>query len=244
MTKNKTKEPSVITYAFIANILYFFICAIYCNVNSQNRILDISFFTLSVLLWFIIGNNYSRKLKQINIKKYLSFILINFLPILFFLIAYNILINISINSQTYNWILYYSVGAPIIFWIKPASFLINVFNMDFYLFAYFIVASLMCICFLGLLSSGKKRKIKTAQKSAYVNKELPGLTAEAAVSMKDETHSENIIGNIDNILEYDDETEQATFDKLQTVESKLTAADIGPISDNIEIKTESDKNKK
>ncbi|NMC55635.1 MAG: hypothetical protein GYA50_00180 [Eubacteriaceae bacterium] len=232
MTMNKTKEPSAITYAFIANILYFFICAIYCSINSQNQVLNISFLSLCVILWFIIGNVYSRKLKKTDLKKYLLFVFISFIPILIFLITYNILINVSVNSQTYNWILYYSIGAPIIFWIKPAAFLINFFNLDFYLFAYSIVAAFMFICLIGMLSSSKRHKVKKAEMFKYDRDELIGFNAEAAVTSENETNCQDIKNNT---LEYDDSTEQVTFDALKTNESKNT-------SDNMDLKQEPDIN--
>lgn len=231
MTKNKLKEPSAVTYAFIANILYFIICAIYCKFNSENQILNISFLSLCVLLWFITGNIYSRKLTKMNLKKYLSFILISFIPILIFLITYNILANLHINSHTYNWIMYYSIGAPIIFWIKPASFLINVFNIDFYLFAYSILAAFMVVCFLGLLSSGKVRKANTETSKTY-KKAVNEFYSEAAVTAVNGTQCQESI----NSSPCDDAIEQATFDVQKNEEDKFTPENSDIVSDNAELK--------
>jgi len=243
MTKNKLKEPSAVTYAFIANILYFIICAIYCKINSQNQIFNICFLSLCVLLWFITGNVYSRKLSKIDLKKYLSFILISFMPILIFLITYNILINVQIKSQTYNWIMYYSIGAPIIFWIKPASFLINVLNINFYLFAYTVLAAFMLVCFFGLLSSGKIRKSKTVKTPTTSKKAANEFYSEAAVTAVNEPHFQNN-DNTSNALEYDDANEQVTFDVHKTIEDNFTADNSDIMSDNAELKQAPDKNAK
>ncbi|MEL7569709.1 MAG: hypothetical protein AAGU14_04015 [Eubacteriaceae bacterium] len=235
MTKNKLKEPSAVTYAFIANILYFIICAIYCKINSQNQVFNICFLSLCVLLWFITGNVYSRKLSKIDLKKYLSFILISFMPILIFLITYNILINVQIKSQTYNWIMYYSIGAPIIFWIKPASFLINILNINFYLFAYTILAAFMLACFFGLLSSGKNRKARTVKMLKNDKKQSNSFNSEAAVTAENEPHFQNN-DNTSNALEYDDGTQQIIFDELNTNKDEFSIDKSDTMSDNSGLK--------
>ncbi len=235
MTKTKLKEPSAVTYAFIANILYFIICAIYCKINSQNQVFNICFLSLCVLLWFITGNVYSRKLSKIDLKKYLSFILISFMPILIFLITYNILINVQLKSQTYNWIMYYSIGAPIIFWIKPASFLINILNINFYLFAYTILAAFMLACFFGLLSSGKNRKARTVKMLKNDKKQSNSFNSEAAVTEENEPHFQNN-DNTSNALEYDDGTQQIIFDELNTNKDEFSKDNSDTMSDNSGLK--------
>lgn len=232
MTKKKLNEPSAVTYAFIANIIYFIICVIYCKFNSENQILNISFLSICLLLWFIAGNIYARKLTTMNLKKYLSFILISFMPILIFLITYNILANLHINSNTYSWIMYYSIGAPIIFWIKPASFLINVFNIDFYLFAYAIISAFMAVCFLGLLSSVKIQKSKTVKNYKNYKKEVSEYYSEAAVTAVNGTQCQEAI----NTSKYDDAIEQVTFEAQKNKDDKFSTNNSDIVSDNAELK--------
>ena len=208
----------------------------------QNQVLDMSFFTLTILLWFIFGNNYSKKLHSFDMSKFLLFIFINFMPILIYLIAYNVLINISLNAQTHNWILYYSIGAPIIFWIKPASFLLNYFDIDFYLFAYMILALLMIVCFLGLLSSSRGHKTKTTH-NYKINKETSRFAAEAAAAVNDEYNCKDYINDANNVFETDELSDQVSFDNLQVIDNEFYV-DSEKTLDNSGIKKHTGKDKK
>jgi hypothetical protein len=146
----KKKNPSIFACALAVNILYYILCVIIYKIDSDNQIVNIVFFALSVMLWLGVGLFYSKKTGDFTFSKGIKLILLGFLPILFFMIAYTVLLYMTVSNQTYNWILFYSIGAPILFWIKPAIFLINFFNVDFYVFAYVYIAGLIVAFIIGM----------------------------------------------------------------------------------------------
>jgi uncharacterized protein YneF (UPF0154 family) len=222
MIKIKTKEPSAVAYASAANILYFILCVIINKTAASSRTVNIIFLALSVLLWFIMGNVFSRNLYRPDFNKSAEFILLSFLPVLIFLITYNILMSVALNNQTSNWLLFYFVGAPILFFIKPAVFLLGVLNIDFYLFVYLFVAALMFFSFLGLVLNRKNIKkrtfttVKIKEKNSRVVRESKPAARRAAFSsdIAADGQLSKSDENINDAVEvrFDEDFVQVTFD--------------------------------
>lgn len=209
----KKKSPSIFACALAVNILYYILCFIIYKIDSDNRIVNIVFFALSVMLWLGTGLFYSKKTGDFTFSKGIKLILLGFLPVLFFMIAYTVLLYMTVSNQTYNWILFYSIGAPILFWIKPAIFLINFFNVDFYVFAYVYIAGLIVAFIIGMsipkIAAGIKNK-KTAEHpldsvetlTEEPTAEIEQAAEEAAITVSDDQPSEDIavLANDESII--------------------------------------------
>jgi len=191
MPKIKTKEPSTIAYAFAGNLLYFILCAFLYTVEVQNQTAEIIFLSLSALLWFIISYSYSKNLKIFKIRKLIQFILLSFIPALLFLIAYNGFEYLTIKNQTYNWILFYSVGATALFYTKPALFLLNIVDFEFYILAYSFIGVLVLFSFLGWIPAAiahkKQMPITQTESDRKEENDFAGCAEkEAAVTVENE----------------------------------------------------------
>lgn len=223
----KKKNPSIFACALAVNILYYILCVIIYKIDSDNQIVNIVFFALSVMLWLGVGLFYSKKTGDFTFSKGIKLILLGFLPVLFFMIAYTVLLYMTVSNQTYNWILFYSIGAPILFWIKPAIFLINFFNVDFYVFAYVYIAGLIVASIIGMsipkIAAGIKNKKTTEHPLDSVETlteeptaEIEQAEKEAAITVSDDQPSEDeAILAIDESMIVDPETPASTQDTFE-----------------------------
>ncbi len=195
----KKKNPSVFACALVINVIYYIICIIIYKINSDNHITNGIFFAFSIIVWFGIGFFYSKKTIDFSFSKGAKFIFLSFLPIILFMVAYNVLLNMNLSNDTYSWVLFYNIVAPLIFWIKPAVFLLDFFDIAFYTFTYAYIGILLIASIIGLLASqlslhakNKKRNKNAPDMPQKTTTEDSQVLNEAALSAVNETENEVI----------------------------------------------------
>ncbi|MGI6348600.1 MAG: hypothetical protein GX245_03195 [Eubacteriaceae bacterium] len=148
MTK-KNKTASMLSLALIGNIFYYILCAILFQLSPVSKAVYILFFICSILLWFGIGAYYGTCARKTNIGKQFIFALVTMIPILLFFITYVVLTRLQSSTTGNPWLLFYTFGAPLLFWLKPATFLLHSFNISFPLFAAGYILLLLLTTFAG-----------------------------------------------------------------------------------------------
>jgi hypothetical protein len=217
----KKKNPSVFACALAANIIYYIICVLLYKINNDSQIANSIFFALSVIVWFGIGFFYSKKTADFTFSKGVKLVLLGFLPVIIFMLAYTGLLNMNYSNQTYNWTLFYNIGAPLLFWIKPAVFLINFFDVEFYIFAYvyigvLFIASIAGACIPQILLHAKNKKKNEQDIPVFQDAASQDMQAldEAAIAVADDAE-------VDAIMEIEF---QKPFDEIEDIDAEEDGA--------------------
>ena len=200
MTK-KTKTASMLSLALIGNIFYYILCAILFQLSPASKAVYILFFVCSILLWFGIGAYYGTCARKTNIGKQFIFALVTMVPILLFFITYVVLTRLSSPVTGNPWLLFYTFGAPLLFWLKPATFLLHSFNISFPLFAAGYILLLLLTTFAGAaLSVFKQRK-----------EALLPIEVEEIVEKDNNDSTDNALQNVPDVAEpFESEIPQET----------------------------------
>lgn len=155
---SKTRSTSMLSPALTGNILYYILCALLFQLSPTSQNIYVLFFISSALLWFSVGMFYGKRAQKPSVAKHFGFALLAMLPIFLFLATYVTLTRMQPSVEGNPWILFYSFGAPLLFWLKPAAFLLNHMTVSFPIFAIAYIGFLMFITFISAVVFAPKHK--------------------------------------------------------------------------------------
>ena len=161
----------LLKYAVVGNLLHLFFSLIYSFIRDGSSRLSIGFTVLMLLMYTIIGFVYSTRGESKRESHFLTLGLITTLPMIIFLVLSQILDSLEGLSAIQDYILFYIIGAPTIFWHRPFEPIMNFFsNSSIYIQLDINVAVVIFFLFIGGYIGLIWSKVKKSKAGRIVNK--------------------------------------------------------------------------
>jgi hypothetical protein len=160
MTKKQTR--SIVVTALIGNALHFILCYLYNLLyysipQSYLAVLSAVFCVFSLLLWFCVGACYKRS-KTYTTAKGIALAFVAVIPILVFVLLQQFL-PVPTVSATQSWMMFFSFGAPVIFWLNPFLYFAPMLSLSFGAASLISIALILLVTFLGAALTHSKEKL-------------------------------------------------------------------------------------
>ena len=157
----------IVKYAALGNILHLILSYLYTFVGSKDIILSSSILGLLLIMWLLIGFQFTFKIDKKSEIGLLALGLVSLLPIILFLITCQSLEGLDNLNDVQNYSIFYFLGAPVLFWSKLFTPIMGLFKessiyiqLDINVAVVFLV---ICLggylgCFAKVKSNNKKEK--------------------------------------------------------------------------------------
>lgn len=170
-------EKNIISYAVVVNIVHVIVCLLFYGVRllgwSQQTVVQLIFFSIEILVWFIASIMFGLGMKITKIKDGLVYASVSLLPI-FILTGIGAIIGFSSNPEATSWIEFFFIGSAINFWHRPAILLAKFLSNSAYLLFATNIGILFIVALLGVnyaISANRmKNKRKRVKKAKDLNK--------------------------------------------------------------------------